>query len=126
MSSERLLLFSRIWPGMGSLCARSLVYDWFFIVTYRKVLFAGFETFSHHDADWSVWALGWGYTIAPYMVIAGFVGLIILARLFFGRSAFRVEPKNLVDLHTGRAQNLERLQGSKSKWRVFASNVLNY
>ena len=92
---------------MDSLCALSLVYDWFFFSHLPKVIFVGFVAFSRGNAAWSAWALSWGYSIAPYMVIVGFCGLIVLARVLFGRSAFEVTPRNLVDLHTGRAQNLE-------------------
>lgn len=90
------------------------------------VVLVGFEAFSHHDTAWSLWVLNWGYTVAPFMVIAGFVGLIGLSRLVLGPSAFEVISKTRIDLKTGRAPKLAPLPDSKSNWRTLVSKVLNY
>ena len=75
---------------------------------------------------WSQWTLRYGYTFAPFGVIAGFVGLIVLSRFVIGSSAFEVPLENKMDLKTQRARKLAPLPSSKFTLRTAIDKALNF
>jgi len=75
---------------------------------------------------WSQWSLEWGYTLAPFGVIAVFGGLIIVSRFVIGSSAFEVPLVNKMDLKTQRARKLAPLPTSKFTWRTAIDKALNF
>jgi hypothetical protein len=89
-------------------------------------IFSGFEAFTHGNVSWTEWVLNWGYTLAPFFVIAGFVLLFLMSRLVLGRAAFEVRRKTKMDLKTQRARKLAPLPVSKFTWSTAIDRVLNY
>jgi hypothetical protein len=104
----------------------SLVFYKMILSNCFLVIFAGFEAFTPHNSEWSQWILHWGWNFAPFGVIAGFFGLIILSRFVLGSSAFEVPPTSRMDLKTQRARKLAPLPDSKFTWKTAVSEVLNY
>jgi hypothetical protein len=88
---------------------------------------SGFEAFlGPKNIVWSQWALAWGYTLAPFGVIAVFGGLVIMSRFVIGSSAFEVPPANKMDLKTQRARKLTPLPSSKFTWRTAVEKLLDF
>lgn len=70
--------------------------------------------------------LSWGYTVAPFGVIAGFVLLLVVSKFVLGSSAFQVEPESKVDLKTQRARKLAPIPAAKFTFSTAIDRVLNY
>jgi len=68
----------------------------------------------------------WGYTIAPFAVIALFIGLVVLSRFVIGSSAFEVPLEDKMDLRTQRARKLAPLPSSKFTLRTAIDKALNF
>jgi hypothetical protein len=103
----------------------------YFAVTKRMnllilAIFAGFEGFTRGNVSWSYWVLDWGYTLAPFGVIAGFLMLLGLSRFVLGSEAFQVPLESKMDLKTQQARRLAPLPDSRFTWRTALHRVLNY
>lgn len=102
------------------------------------MIFQGFEVFTRFNKIWSQPGFYWGFTLAPFTVIAGFLGLVIFAFVRSGWT-FSIPGYIRMDLHTGqaaivrhlRAINIARDEGieevsERPWWRRYLKKLLEF
>jgi len=100
---------------------------------YRKililVLFQGFEVFSRHNEIWAHLASSWGFTIAPWIAIAGVFVLVfawIAKRYKTSKQwSFEVPRAGRVDLHNGVAPLVKQDPEDENRWKRALFRILN-
>ena len=93
---------------------------------WQLVIFQGFEVFTRFNKIWSQPGFYWGFTLAPFTVIAGFLGLVIFAFVRSGWT-FSIPGYNRMDLHTGQAAIVPDEQvRQRPWWRRYLKKVLEF
>jgi hypothetical protein len=92
------------------------------------VLFQGFKSFNRTSDYWSHQNLSWGFTLAGYSVIGGFIVLLFISRLspVAGPDAFRFPQLDVADYVAGMAPPAEDLPREKSQWKRAYNAVLDF
>ena len=85
--------------------------------------------FSRHNDIWSHLASSWGFTIAPWIAIAG-VCLLVFAWLVKGYKtngewSFEVPRAGRADLHNGVAPLVKEDPENEKRWKRILVRILN-
>ena len=92
------------------------------------MLFQGFKSFTRNPDYWSHVDTSWGYALASYSVLGGFLVLLLISRLnvVVGKDAFKFRQLSVADYVDGMAPPLEDVPREKSQWRRAVTAVLNF
>ena len=90
------------------------------------MLFQGFKSFTRKPSYWSHADTSWGYALASYFVIGGFLLLFGLSRFKLGKSAFQFTQLEAAGYMEGMAPGLKELPQERSGWRRALTSVLNF
>src|SRR5579862_5982450 len=89
------------------------------------VLFQGYKVFTRGNDWWNQPGDSWGFQLAPFTVIAGFILIFIAVYTFGGKHMFHVPGLQAVDLANGRAPVLAESKETEPKWKAIVGWVLN-
>jgi amino acid permease len=95
------------------------------------VFLQGYLAFTRGNTYWNIVSSNWGYSLAPYSLVAGsiilFMGWAIKSYIFQGQLPWQVARVYRVDLFTGVApsDSFGMENPSKLGWRRVVTSVLN-
>jgi len=79
---------------------------------------------------WAEYTYSWGFTLAPYVVLAAFSVLLVLwavhARLRLYKWTCEIQDLSEIDLTSGRAPKVMPDTTPQSQWRKDLTSVLNF
>src|ERR1700726_1237562 len=115
----------------GFLWAVFLSKPYFASVTLTSVAaFQGYLIYARNDRYWTIVSTSWGFTVSPYLLIGGFVLLLlvwfIVTRLRQGFWTWQIKSLGSIDLVRGVApKTIKRDSEEVVGWRNLLTRFLN-